>query len=158
MKSPCCVEALLAVLLGAFTLSSACNLKFSDDPSLQSTDGWNVLSADCFCIGYYADTIVSGGTAPDLVFDRRISAGKTMKIKKDPAIAGEVKIRASDSYYGTKSILFELNGGALEIEGLTLTGGWDRQPIFITEHHYTTPSSVFSVTVRLMQRAGSFVA
>ena len=83
-----------------------CNLKDSDDPSLASTGGWNVLSESCV-LGSRID----------------VNSGKTMKVKKNPLVSGPVVIdRQATS--GSFNRHFYVNGGNLEMEGVTLTGGY----------------------------------
>ena len=48
---------------------------------------------------------------------------KTMKVKKDPSVSGPVVIdRQATSGYKNRHFL--VNGGSLEMEGVTLTGGY----------------------------------
>ena len=85
---------------------AACDLKLAD--ALSATGGFNVLSASC--------TMAS---------DFTVSSGKTLKIKKDPLMIGELIIdrQATESSKGRH---FKVNnGGTLLVEGVTLTGGYE---------------------------------
>ena len=89
-------------------LVSACDTstwKFADDASLSGSGGWNVLSAGC-----------------NLGSDVTVPSGKTLKIKKDPTMAGELVIdrQATQSNQGRH---FQV-AGTLNVEGVTLTGGY----------------------------------
>ena len=79
--------------------------KFADDASLSGSDGWNVLSASC-----------------NLGSDFTVPEGKTLKIKKDPTMDGELVIdrQATSSNEGRHFYV----QGTLNIEGVTLTGGY----------------------------------
>ena len=85
---------------------AACDLKFSDDASLTSSDGWNVLSASC-----------------EIGSDISVGTGKTMKVKKDSSVSSAVVLdrQATSVSQGRH---FSVSGGTLEMEGVTLTGGY----------------------------------
>ena len=82
----------------------ACDFKLSDDASLVATDGWNVLSESC----------VLGST---------ITVTKTMKVKKNPSVSGPVVIDRQATSGNNQH--FSVSGGNLEMEGVTLTGGYN---------------------------------
>ena len=83
----------------------ACDLKESGHLDLVSTGGWNVLSESC----------VLGSQI-------NVGSGKTMKVKKDPSVSGPVVIdRQATS--GNNRHFYVLNGN-LEMEGITLKGGY----------------------------------
>jgi hypothetical protein len=84
---------------------AACDLKFSDDASLTSSGGWNVLSASC-----------------EIGSDISVNTGKTMKVKKHSSVSSEVVLdrQATSSSRGWHFLV----SGALEMEGVTLTGGY----------------------------------
>jgi len=80
----------------------------ANDPALVASDGWNLLSVSC---NLGATISVSG-------------AGKLMKIKKDPSAVGVVVVdRQASEDQGRHFSVY--NGAALEVEGLTLTGGYE---------------------------------
>ena len=81
----------------------ACDFKFSDE--LGSTGGWNVLSESCV-LGSEID----------------VGSGKTMKVKKDPSVSGPVVIDRQATSGNSRHFL--VNGGNLEMEGITLKGGY----------------------------------
>ena len=76
----------------------ACDLKFSEDPSLASTGGWNMLLASC-----------------EMGSEITVSSGKTMKVKNNPSVSGPVVIdrQATNSNPGRH---FAVRGGRLEME------------------------------------------
>jgi len=82
---------------------------YDDDLALDtSNDGWNLLSVSC---NLAAITYVNG-------------AGKKMKIKKHPSAVGAVVVdrQATSENKGSH---FQVYGeGVLEVDGLTLTGGY----------------------------------
>ena len=88
----------------------ACNFKLSDDPSLASTDGWNVLSESCVLGDQFG-------------YANSIKSGKTLKVKKNPLVSGPVVIdrQATSSNQGQHFYVYE---GSLEMEGVTLKGGY----------------------------------
>ena len=78
---------------------------YADDDALAGTDGYNVLTASC--------TMGS---------DMTVATGKTLKIKKDPSVVGEISIdRQATS--ANKGRHFYVQGN-LEMEGITLKGGY----------------------------------
>jgi len=92
--------------VGGRRLESCPTFQYDDDSNLD--DGWNLLSESC-TLG--AEITVTG-------------AGKRMKIKKDPSAVGVVEVdrQATSANLGRH---FEvLNGAVLEVDGLTLTGGY----------------------------------
>jgi len=114
-----------------------CDFKLSDDPSLASTDGWNMLLASC----------VMGSTIS-------VGSGKTMKVKRDHAgflaLVNVAKKTGNDltRWLSTPTVIdrqatssnrgmhFQVSGGwslgngqyhsggSLELEGVTLKGGY----------------------------------
>ena len=110
----------------------SCNLKFSDDASLASTNGWNVLSASCVL-----GSTITIGWRPSLGYDPHSATASlgygTMKVKKHPSVSGPVVIdRQATSpnhaihfwVHGGINKLGHRVGGRLEMEGVTLTGGY----------------------------------
>ena len=92
---------------------SACDTstwKFADDASLSGSDGWNVLSASC-TLGHL-----------DQYDHFEVPSGKTLKIKKDPTMDGDLVIdrQATESNLGRHFLV----AGTLHVEGVTLTGGY----------------------------------
>jgi len=106
-RQPESAEEIMAMVHGR-RLVDACDpstWKFADDASLSGSDGWNVLSASC-----------------NLGSDFTVPLGKTLKIKKDPTMDGELVIdrQATQSNPGRHFMV----RGTLNIEGVTLTGGY----------------------------------
>ena len=110
-----------------------CDLKFSDDPSLASTDGWNVLSESCML-----GSGTNNGIPVSISYP--IKSGQTLKVKKDTLVSDPVVIdrQATISNPG-KHFSVE---GKLEMEGVTLTGGFTVSFFFV--------SSFFSVLVHML--------
>jgi len=82
---------------------------YDDDDALDASDGWNLLSVSC---NLAATTYVKG-------------AGKRMKIKKHPSAVGVVEVDR-EATSANKGRHFEVSdGAALEVDGLTLTGGYE---------------------------------
>jgi hypothetical protein len=102
-------EDIMAHANGRRRLTVCGTWKFADDASLSGSDGWNVLSASC-----------NLGSAPADGFN--VPSGKTLKIKKDPTMVGELVIdrQATSSNKGQHFMV----QGTLNIEGVTLTGGY----------------------------------
>ena len=90
----------------------ACDFKFSDE--LGSTGGWNVLSESC----------VLGSTI-------NVGSGKTMKVKKDPSVSGPVVIDRQATSGDNRHFFVE---GSLEMEGVTLKGGYSVSSISSNIH------------------------
>jgi len=86
-------------------LTQCPTFKFVDDNSLSPSNGVNILSSSC-----------------TLGSDFSIPSGKTLKIKKDPTMVGELVIdrKATSSARGRH---FHVTGN-LFVEGVTLTGGY----------------------------------
>ena len=85
-----------------------------DDLDASNGLGWNLLSLSC----------TLGLKFPSLTSISVDGAGKRMKIKKDPSAVGVVEVdrQATSANLGRH---FEvLNGAVLEVDGLTLTGGY----------------------------------
>ena len=79
---------------------------YADDAALAGTDGYNVLTASC--------TMGS---------DMTVANGKTLKIKKDPSVVGEISIdRQATS--ANKHTYYFLVQGTIVMEGITLKGGY----------------------------------
>jgi hypothetical protein len=93
-------------------LTQCPTFKFVDDNSLSGSNGVNILSASCTMGSDF-----SGGWN-----DFLIPLGKTLKIKKDPTMVGELVIdrQATSSAVGRH---FQVEGN-LFVEGVTLTGGY----------------------------------
>ena len=87
-----------------------CVFVLSDDASLSGTDGYNVLTESC----YMTSTFPS------------ISSGQTLKIKRDDSVVNEIVIDRGGAIPALSGRLFNVYGGALEVEGVTLTGGFER--------------------------------
>ena len=77
---------------------------YADDDALAGTDGYNVLTASC--------TMGS---------DMTVANGKTLKIKKDPSVVGEISIDRQAT--SGRNRHFNVYGN-LEMEGVTLKGGY----------------------------------
>ena len=82
----------------------ACDLKESGHLDLVSTGGWNVLSESC----------VLGSQI-------NVGSGKTMKVKKDPSVSGPVVIDRQATSGDNRHFVVH---GSLEMEGITLKGGY----------------------------------
>ena len=82
---------------------------YADHATLAASNGWNLLSASC--------------TLGTTIF--LYGAGKRMKIKKDPSAEGVVEVdrQATSENKGRHSYVG--SGAVLEVEGLTLTGGYE---------------------------------
>ena len=78
---------------------------YADDDALAGTDGYNVLTASC--------TMGS---------QMVVANGKTLKIRKDPSVVGEISIdrQATSVNRGRHFHVY----GNLEMEGITLKGGY----------------------------------
>jgi hypothetical protein len=85
-------------------LAACAEFKFDDDSSL--VDGWNVLSASC-----------------EMASDFTVPTGKTLKIRKNPLVTETVVLDRQGSS-SSRGRHFIVDGGTLEMEGLTLTGGY----------------------------------
>ena len=81
---------------------------YANDAALAASNGWNLLSASC-TLG--AQIFVNG-------------AGKRMKIKKDPSAEGVVEVDRQATSENKGRHFYVVNGAVLEVEGLTLTGGY----------------------------------
>ena len=79
---------------------------YADDDALAGTDGYNVLTASC-----------------TMGRDMTVATGKTLKIKKDPSVVGEISIdrQATSGNRGRHFLVY----GNLEMEGITLKGGYE---------------------------------
>ena len=86
---------------------SICAFVFSDDASLSATNGYNVLSKSCFMTSQIS-----------------IGSGKTLKIKKSETVVGEIIIDREATKLSPGKHFYMNGGGALEVEGVTLTGGY----------------------------------
>ena len=111
-RQPESAEDIRAMVQGRRRLA-ACDTstwKFADDASLSGSGGWNILSASC--------TLGHLGTNNHF----EVPSGKTLKIKKDPTMAEELVIdrQATQSNQGRH---FQV-AGTLNVEGVTLTGGY----------------------------------
>ena len=78
---------------------------FADDAALAGTDGYNVLTASC--------TMGS---------DMTVANGKTLKIKKDPSVVGNIVLdrQATSANRGQHFYVY----GTIVMEGITLKGGY----------------------------------
>ena len=72
---------------------------------VQATGGWNVWSSSCRMSSTQA-----------------VSSGDTVKIKKDPSMSGELVIDRGATSGDYRH--FDVDGGALEMNDVTLTGGY----------------------------------
>ena len=81
---------------------------YADDAALAASNGWNLLSVSC-TLG--AQIEVNG-------------AGKRMKIKKDPSAEGVVEVDRQATSENKGRHFRVKNGAVLEVDGLTLTGGY----------------------------------
>ena len=77
---------------------------FADDDALAGTDGYNVLTASC----------TMGSVT--------VGSGKTLKIKKDPSVVGEIVLdrQATSANKGRHFYVY----GTIVMEGITLKGGY----------------------------------
>ena len=80
----------------------------NDHADLAASDGWNLLSVSCTL-----------GTTIGVAW------GKRMKIKKDPSAVGVVEVDRQATNDNRGRHFHVENGGALEVDGLTLTGGYE---------------------------------
>jgi hypothetical protein len=86
----------------------ACPPVYTEEASeVAATGGWNVWSASCAMGSTY--TVVSG---------------KTVKIKKHATMSGELVIDRGGRTSASPGRHFVVNGGILELEGMTLKGGY----------------------------------
>ena len=81
----------------------------ANDQALVASDGWNLLRVSC-TLG--TEIVVNG-------------AEKRMKIKKDPSAVGVVEVDRQATNDNRGRHFHVENGGALEVDGLTLTGGYE---------------------------------
>ena len=81
---------------------------YDDDDALNASGGWNLLSVNC-TLG--AEIVLN-------------EAGKRMKIKKDPSAVGAVVVDRQATSENPGQHFQVYSGAALEVEGLTLTGGY----------------------------------
>ena len=152
-NSPTCVPDVLdgdCAVAGALTGAGTCNLKFSDDPSLVNTDGWNYLSASCEIGTFQAGDKLSGGGGS--VGKITVGPGKTMKVKKNPLTTGTVVIQVNFGQH------FEVKGGRLEMEGLTLTGSTGGLPLQGGAVAVTTSGSALFQECSFEGITGSYVS
>ena len=106
-QQPESIEDSMAMVNGR-RLVDACDTsswKFADDASLSGSDGWNVLSASC--------NLGSHFTVP---------SGKTLKIKKDPTMVGELVIDRQATSANKGRHFYVL--GILFVERLVFTKGY----------------------------------
>ena len=96
--------------VGGRRLMGSCpTFLYDDHADLVASDGWNLLSVNC-TLG--ATTYVNG------------ASGKRMKIKKDPSAVGAVVVDRQATSENPGQHFQVYSGAALEVEGLTLTGGY----------------------------------
>jgi hypothetical protein len=96
--------------VGGRRLVASCpTFLYADDAALAASNGWNLLSVSC-TLG--AQIEVNG-------------AGKRMKIKKDPSAEGVVEVDRQATSENKGRHFYVVNGAVLEVEGLTLTGGYE---------------------------------
>ena len=81
---------------------------YADHDDLVASNGWNLLSVSC-TLGAQID--LNG-------------AGKRMKIKKDPSAEGVVVVDRQATSENQGKHFDVRNGAVLEVDGLTLTGGY----------------------------------
>ena len=81
---------------------------YADDDALAGTDGYNVLTASC--------TMGS---------DMTVANGKTLKIRKDPSVVGEISIDRQATSVNTGYHFHVTQQGTIVMEGITLKGGYD---------------------------------
>ena len=95
--------------VGGRRLVASCpTFLYANDVALAASNGWNLLSVSC-TLG--AQIEVNG-------------AGKRMKIKKDPSAEGVVEVDRQATSENKGRHFYVVNGAVLEVEGLTLTGGY----------------------------------
>ena len=78
---------------------------YADDAALAGTDGYNVLTASC----------TMGSVT--------VATGKTLKIKKDPSVVGEISIDRQATSANKHTYYFYVQG-TIVMEGITLKGGY----------------------------------
>ena len=93
---------------GRHLVESCPTFLLADHADLVASDGWNLLSVSC---NLGAEIVVNG-------------AEKRMKIKKDPSAVGVVVVDRQATSVNKGNHFIVLNGAALEVDGLTLTGGY----------------------------------
>jgi len=86
----------------------SCDLKYSDHSDLVSTGGWNVWSASC--------ELSSQSTVRKA----------TLKLKKDSAMGGELVVDRQATSVSTGRHFWVRTQGILEVDGITLTGGYGK--------------------------------
>ena len=97
-------------LVGGRRLVASCpTFLYADHDDLAASNGWNLLSVSC-TLGTQIN--VNG-------------AGKRMKIKKDPSAEGVVEVDRQATSENKGRHFNVQNGAVLEVEGLTLTGGYE---------------------------------
>ena len=93
--------------VGGRRLVASCpTFLYADDAALAASNGWNLLSVSC-TLG--AQIFVNGAR---------------MKIKKDPSAEGVVEVDRQATSENKGRHFYVVNGAVLEVEGLTLTGGY----------------------------------
>ena len=96
--------------VGGRRLMGSCpTFLYDDHADLVASDGWNLLSVNC-TLG--AQIVLNG------------ASGKRMKIKKDPSAVGAVVVDRQATSENPGQHFQVYSGAALEVEGLTLTGGY----------------------------------
>ena len=90
-------------LVGVRCLAPCPTIYKVGDTQVQGTDGWNSWTASCAMVSTYL--LTSG----------------TVKIKKDPSMPGELVIDRGATSGDNRHFIVN---GALEMEGVTLTGGY----------------------------------
>lgn len=96
--------------VGGRRLMGSCpTFLYDDHADLVASGGWNLLSVNC-TLG--AQINVNG------------ASGKRMKIKKDPSAVGAVVVDRQATSENPGQHFQVYSGAALEVEGLTLTGGY----------------------------------
>ena len=99
----------VARVSGRRLVASCPTFLLANDDALAASDGWNLLNASCTL----GTTISLDG------------AGKRMKIKKDPSAEGVVEVDRQATSENKGRHFLVVNGAVLEVEGLTLTGGYE---------------------------------
>ena len=97
---------------------------FADDKALEGTGGYNVLTESCVMGDQFSyDSAAVDNKCTHCKNNGGIPYGKTLKIKKDPSVVGEIVLdRQATS--ANKGRHFEVEG-TIVMEGITLTGGYE---------------------------------
>jgi len=98
---------------------------YADDAALAGTDGYNVLTASC----------TMGSVT--------VANGKTLKIKKDPSVVGEI-VLDRQATIANKGYIFVVHSQAtIVMEGITLTGGY--APVSLYFFKYSSINNMTSL-------------